>query len=259
MVVRSLLLLVVAVASLQASRAAACTREAAPSITGFQVLPADGSRVPRSTAIWLRSDQSIGGELIKDISALLLVDERGKRISLTPTQVRVTGEAVATLFVLRPSVLLDGTTNYRLELNGAVISKFVTSDEIDMKPPELPKAKVADVKADTQTASSCGAPSQVTVQLEAPGEINFLVAGTTQTPSMPASALAITTTNALTAVAVPTGLVELRVAAFDLSGNMAMSSEKLTTYLPGDAGVGCSATALTPFALLGLLTLIRRR
>lgn len=241
-------LLVVAVA--QASFAAPCAPVPLSPVTGFQVLPAGGTRVPRSTAIWVRADQLRGG----DVSTLSLTDERGKRVGLTSTAVRVTGDDVVTLFVLRPAAILEANTTFRVELNGVVLSKFVTSDEVDTKPPELPVAKVTDVRGGV----SCVSSPQVTVQLESPGEINFLIEASNQTPAMPANALAVSSGTNLVASSV-SGTVDLRVVAFDLSGNMAMGSENLTTSVPGDGGYGCSSAALPPVAFLALVALRRRR
>jgi len=252
-------LIIAAAVLFGAASAFACSRIAEAPISGFQVLPSEGSRVPRSTAVWVRSDQAIGGELVKDGSSLRLIDERGKVVPLTSTSVRVTGEQVATLFVMRPMAILESNVNYRVELNGAVITRFVTSEEIDSQPPELPKAKVAEVKGDMNTSDRCGAPSQVTVTLEGAGDVNFLVPATVTASAMPSSALAVTSGSSLVAVAVPDGAVELRVVAFDLSGNIAMSSDKLSTYL-ASPGVGCSAMPMGPLAgALALVAMLRRR
>lgn len=242
-----------------AAEAFACSRVAEAPISGFQILPAEGSRVPRSAAVWIRSDQAIGGEVVKDASSLRLLDERNKVIPLTATSVRVTGEQVATLYVMRPKSLLEGNVNYRVELNGAIITRFLTSDEIDTQPPELPRAKVVEVRGDSASGSGCGAPSQVVVTLEGAGEVNFLVPASVTASAMPASALAVTNGSSLVAAAVPEGTVDLRVVAFDLSGNIAMSSEKLSTYVVSQ-GVGCSAVGTGPLAgALALVAMLRRR
>ncbi|MBL8920464.1 MAG: hypothetical protein JNJ54_16490 [Myxococcaceae bacterium] len=245
--------------SLMSDPAEACSRLAQTGIKGFEVLPADGSRVPRSTSVWLRSDVTVekSGTMLNDVSAVRLLDERGKPVGLSSSAVRVTGERVSTLFVLRPMVMLDANATYKVELDGAVLTRFTTSQEVDTQPPELPKARVTEVKGETFGATSCGGPSSVTVVLDAPGDINFLVPATTNAATMPAAALAVTVGRDITAVAVPEGSVDLRVIAFDLSGNMAMSSEQLTTFVPTDA-VGCSSTA-GGSGLLALLALVVRR
>jgi hypothetical protein len=245
----------------QSAPAEACSRLAETGIKGFDALPVEGSRVPRSTAVWLRSDVTLAktGTTLKDVSGVRLVDERGKAVGLSSTGVRVTGEQVATLFVLRPMAMLDANTTYKVELDGAVLTRFTTSDEVDTQPPELPKARVTQVRGETFGATTCGAPSSVTVVLEAPGDINFLVPATTNASTMPGSALAVTVGKDITAVAVPEGAVDLRVVTFDLSGNMAMSSEKLTTFVPFETA-GCSSTLAGPgLAALALVALLRRR
>lgn len=242
-------------ASLVSVPAEACSRIAQIGIKGFEVLPADGSRVPRSTSLWLRSDVTVekSGVMLNDVSAVRLLDERGKPVSLSTSAVRVAGERVSTLFVLRPMAILDANSTYKVELDGAVLTRFTTSQEIDTQPPELPKARVTDVKGETFGATSCGGPSSVTVVLDAPGDVNFLVPATTNASTMPGAALAVTVGRDITAVAVPEGSVDLRVIAFDLSGNMAMSSEQLTTFVPTDA-VGCSSTMAGPG--LGVLVVV---
>ena len=253
--------------SLSSAPAEACSRIALSGIQGFQALPLDGSRVPRSTSLWLRSDLPVSdsGETLKDVSAVRLLDERGKSVSLMTSGVRVTGEQVATLFVLKPMSLLDANANYRIELNGTVLSRFSTSDEIDTQPPALPKARLTEVKGETFSASSCGGPSQVTVVLDAPGDVNFLVQASanlqasSNSTTMPGTALAVTNGSDLKAVAIPEGTVDLRVVAFDLSGNIAQSSEKLSTFVPAEVA-GCSSTLAGPgLGALALVAMLRRR
>ncbi|MBE2252931.1 MAG: hypothetical protein IAE78_25585 [Myxococcus sp.] len=249
------------VALMPSAPAEACSRVALAAIHGFQTLPAEGSRVPRSTSLWLRSDLPLSerGDTLKDASAVRLLDERGKSVALMSTGVRVTGEQVATLFVLKPMALLEANASYRIELNGAVLSRFSTSEEVDTQPPELPRAKLTEVKGEKDSAYGCGGPSEVTVTLDAPGDVNFLVQATATSTTMPGSALAVASGAALTAVSVPEGMVDLRVLAFDLSGNLATSSEKLTTFVPSDAA-GCSSTLAGPgLGALALVALRRRR
>lgn len=247
--------------SLGSASANACSRLAQSGIRGFEALPAEGSRVPRSTSLWLRSDLTVTstGETLKDVSAVRLLDERGKPVALNVTGVRVTGEQVATLFVLKPMAVLEPNANYKVELNGAVLTRFSTSDEIDTQPPEFPQARLTEVRGETFGAYSCGAPSSVTVVLDSPGDLNFLVPASTNASTMPGAALAVTTGRDLTAVAVPEGTVDLRVITFDLSGNMAMSSEKLSTFVPAETA-GCSSTLAGPgLGALALVALLRRR
>ncbi len=248
------------VLSMSSVRAEACSRTSVSGIQGFQMLPVEGSRVPRSTSLWLRSDLPLsGGSTLKDVGAVRLLDERGKSVSLMSSGVRVTGEQLATLFVLKPMALLDANANYRIELNGTVLSRFSTSDEIDTQPPALPRARLAEVKGETFSASSCGGPSQVTVVLDAPGDVNFLVQASSNSTTMPGTALAVTNGSDLTAVAIPEGTVDLRVVAFDLSGNLAQSSEKLSTVVPSDVA-GCSSTLAGPgLGALALVAMLRRR
>jgi len=252
---------VVMAVSLSSAPADACSRVAVSGIQGFQTLPAEGSRVPRSTSLWLRSDLPVSdaGETLKDVGAVRLLDERGKSVSLMTSGVRVTGELVATLFVLKPMALLDANANYRIELNGTVLSRFSTSEEVDTQPPALPKARLTEVKGGTFGAYSCGGPSQVTVVLDAHGDVNFLVQASSNSTTMPGTALAVTSGADLTAVAVPEGTVDLRVVAFDLSGNIAQSSEKLSTFVPSEAA-GCSSTLAGPgLGALALVAMLRRR
>lgn len=261
----SLVLAGVIAVSLFSPPAEACSRIAQSGIRGFQILPLEGSRVPRSTSLWVRSDEPIheAKEAVRDPSSVRLLDERGKAVAMTATSVRVTGEQVATLFVLKPMTLLEANASYKVELNGVVLTRFTTSAEIDTEPPSLPRAKFSEVKGEQSSAGvACGAPSQVTVQLESPADVNFLVLGAASGTTMPGSALAVTNGPDLTAVAVPEGSHDFRVVAFDLSGNLAMSSEKLSTFVPAD-GVGCSSTLAAPglavLALLGVLRRARRR
>lgn len=258
MVVRSywkaVVLGVLIAVSLASAPAQAC--EAMSGIQGFQALPAEGSRVPRSTALWLRSDLPVGanGEKIKDPGAVRLVDERGKSIGLMSTGVRVSGDEPSTLFVLKPTSLLEANTAYRVELNGVVVTRFSTSDVIDTQPPGLPKASV---QAQQLNASSCN--SRVTVTVESPGDVNFLVPAANTSTTIPSMALAVASESALTAAGVAEGMVDLRVVAFDLSGNMAMSSDKLSTFVSSEA-VGCSSTLAAPgLGALALVAMLRRR
>lgn len=244
--------------------AEACSRVAMSGIRGFQTLPADGSRVPRSTALWIRSDLPMGDAVstatVKDASAVKLLDERGRSVGLSPTSVRVTGEQVATLFVLRPTTLLDANTNYRIEHEGVVVARFSTSEEVDQQPPPLPVARVSQVAGERTSAYGCGGPSAVTVSLDSPGDVNFLVRSDEKGATMPGQALAVTGgATDLTAVAVPEGTVDLRVVTFDLSGNMTMAPEKLVTFVPPE-GAGCSAVPTGALAgALALVGLVRRR
>lgn len=247
--------------SLSSTPAEACSRIALSGIRGFQTLPAEGSRVPRSTSLWLRSDLPVSdaGDTLKDVGAVRLLDERGKSVSLMSSGVRVTGEQLATLFVLKPMALLDANANYRIELNGTVLSHFTTSDEVDTQPPALPKARLTEVRGETFGAYSCGEPSQVKVVLDAPGDVNFLVQASSNSTTMPGTALAITNGADLTAVAIPEGAVDLRVVAFDLSGNIAQSTEKLSTFVPSEVA-GCSSTLAGPgLGALALVAMLRRR
>ena len=76
---------------------------------------------------------------------------------------------------------------------------------------------------------------------------------------MPGTALAITNGADLTAVAIPEGAVDLRVVAFDLSGNIAQSTEKLSTFVPSEVA-GCSSTLAGPgLGALALVAMLRRR
>lgn len=237
--------------SLASAPAHAC--QAMSGIQGFQALPAEGSRVPRSTALWLRSDLAVSasGEKIKDPGAVRLIDERGKSVGLMSTGVRVSGDEPATLFVLKPTSLLEANTAYRVELNGSVITRFSTSEDIDTQPPVLPKGSVQQ----QQLGNSCN--PRVTVMVESPGDVNFLVPAANASTTIPSSALAVASQGALTAAGVAEGAVDLRVVAFDLSGNMAMSSDKLTTFVPSEAA-GCSAApGLGALALVAML--LRRR
>jgi len=239
--------------SLASAPANAC--EAMSGIQGFLALPAEGSRVPRSTALWLRSDLPVSGssEKIKDPGAVRLIDERGKSVGLTSTGVRVSGDEPSTLFVLKPTSLLEANTAYRVELNGVVITRFSTSEDIDTQPPGLPKATVQA----QQLANSCNA--RVTVTVESPGDVNFLVPAANASTTIPAAALAVASQSALTAAGVAEGTVDLRVVAFDLSGNMAMSSDKLSTFVPSEAA-GCSSTLAAPgIGALALVAMLRRR
>lgn len=247
--------------ALSAGAAEACSRIAQSAIRGFQVLPAEGSLVPRSTSLWLRSDTAIGDSTdgLREASAVRLVDERGKSVPLVQSSVRVAGERPATLFVFKPSALLEGERSYRVELNGAVLSRFTTSQEIDTVPPLSPTAKLVEVKAEQPVGSfSCGAPSSLTVAVEQPGDVTFLVQAAPEASlTMPGAALAVASGPDLTANAVPEGALELRVVTFDLSGNMAMSREKLSTFVPADGAAGCSTAVGAP--LLGLFALLFRR
>jgi hypothetical protein len=243
-----------------AAPAEACSRIALSGIRGFQTLPADGSRVPRSTAVWIRSDLPAGDTTstttVRDASAVKLLDQQGRAVALSPTSVRVSGEQPATLFVLRPTALLEANTTYRIEHDGVVLSRFSTSEEVDQQPPPLPVAKVAQVEGERASAYGCGGPSAVTVSLSSPGDVNFLVSSDERGSTMPGVALAVTGgATDLTAVAVPEGTVDLRVVTFDLSGNMTMAPEKLVTFVPGESA-GCMAAPsgllLGAVALLGL-------
>ncbi len=240
--------------SLASAPARAC--EAISGIQGFQALPAEGSRVPRSTALWLRSDLPVAstGERIKDPGAVRLLDERGKSIGLMSTGVRVSGDEPSTLFVLKPTSLLEANTSYRVELNGVVITRFSTSEDIDTLPPGLPKATV---QAQQLNASTCN--PRVTVTVESPGDVNFLVPASSMATTIPSAALAVASESALTAAGVGEGTVDLRVVAFDLSGNMAMSSDKLSTFVPSEAA-GCSSVLAAPgLGALALVAMLRRR
>lgn len=225
-----------------ATPARACSRVAMSGIRGFEVLPADGSRVPRSTSLWIRSDLPVGdGDAVKDASAIRLLDERGRAVALSPTPVRVAGEQAATLFVLRPTRKLEPNASYRIEHDGVVLSRFSTSEEIDEQPPPLPVARVTQVTGERLSASGCGGPSAITVSLENPGDVNFLVRSDEKGATMPGQALAVAGgATELTAVAVPEGSLDLRVITFDLSGNMTMAPERLATVVPLEAG-GCSS------------------
>jgi hypothetical protein len=254
-----MLIAVVALITVSSSRARA--ESCSPvlgGIQGLKTLPAHGSRVPRSTLLWLRSDLSLSdsGEVLRDIGAVRLLDERGKSLSMMTSAVRVTGEQVATLFVLKPMALLDANANYRIELNGTVLSQFSTSEEVDTQPPALPKPRLTDVRAG---ASSCGGPSQVKVMLEQQGDVNFLVESNLKSTTMPSTALAVTTGSDLTALAIGEGPAFLRVVAFDLSGNLALSTETLSVFVPSESA-GCSSTLAAPgLSALALLSIFRRR
>lgn len=240
--------------SLASAPASAC--EVISGIQGFQALPAEGSLVPRSTALWLRSDLpvSASGEKIKDPGAVRLLDERGKSIGLMSTGVRVSGDEPATLFVLKPTSLLEANAAYRVELNGVVITRFSTSEDIDTQPPVLPKATV---QAQQLNPTACN--SRVTVTVESPGDVNFLVPAANTSTTIPSAALAVASQSALTAAGVAEGTVDLRVVAFDLSGNMAMSSDKLSTFVASE-GAGCSSTFAAPgLGALALVAMLRRR
>jgi hypothetical protein len=232
------------------SRAEAC--EPSTSIQGFEVLPAEGSRVPRTTVIWLRSDAPLAnGETVKDASAVKLFDERGKGVTLAVTSVRVSGEVPATLFVLKPMITLDANASYRVELNGAVLTRFSTSEEIDVQPPELPKATLDAAPVKTTCTP------RLSVTLESRGDVNFLIPAATTGAAMLSSALAVSTVSALTMPG--TDAMAVRVVAFDLSGNMAASADKLQTYVAADA-VGCSSTVAGPgLGALALVAMLRRR
>ena len=244
--------------------ASACSRVAMSGIRGFQTLPADGSRVPRTTALWIRSDlpanDTTSTATVKDASTVKLLDERGRSVTVSPTTVRVPGEQPATLFVLRPTVVLDANATYRIEHDGVVLARFTTSEEVDQQPPPLPVARIAQVSGQRTGAYSCGASSAVTVALESPGDVNFLVSADEKGSTMPGVALAVTGgATDLTAIAVPEGSLDLRVVTFDLSGNMAMAPEKLVTFVPNEIP-GC--TAAPSGLLLGglaLLASLRRR
>lgn len=244
--------------------ASACSRIAMSGIRGFQTLPADGSRVPRTTALWIRSDlpanDTSSTATVKDASAVKLLDERGRSVTVSPTTVRVAGEQPATLFVLRPTVVLDANATYRIEHDGVVLARFTTSEEVDQQPPPLPVARISQVSGQRTGAYSCGASSAVTVALESPGDVNFLVSADEKGSTMPGVALAVTGgATDLTAIAVPEGSLDLRVVTFDLSGNMAMAPEKLVTFVPNEIP-GC--TAAPSGLLLGglaLLASLRRR
>ncbi len=246
--------------ALSASAAMACSRVASTNISGFRVLPVDGSRVPRSTAVWVRSDLVLAsGEAFKDVSSVKVLDERGKSLALSVTQVRVSGEQPSTLFVLKPMSNLEANASYRVEVAGEVLSRFSTSDDVDTVPPPVPLARLSEVKGETFGAWSCGQPSSVSVQLEGAGDVNFLVAGSSSGASMPGAALAVSTSSTVVAVSVPEGAVELRVVAFDLSGNLSSSAEKLTPVVPFQTQ-GCSATPVgLGVGLLALAGLLRRR
>lgn len=256
---RLVLAISVLVLSVAAPRAEACSRLALTTIRGFDVLPAEGSRVPRSTSLWLRSDMT-DGTAVTELSSLRLVDERGKLVPYTTSQVRVSGERAATLFVVKPANLLDANSSFMLELGGKVLTRFSTSEEVDTHPPALPKARVSNVSAAAvATGFGCGAPSTVSVVLEMPGDVNFLVPDSSSGSSMPGTALAIANGTDLMAAALPQGQLDLRVVAFDLSGNMAVSSERLSTTVPFDGSVGCTVGLGAPTMLLALLALLRRR
>ncbi len=98
-----------------------------------------------------------------------------------------------------------------------------------------------------------------TVTVESPGDVNFLVPASSIATTIPAAALAVASESALTAAGVGEGTVDLRVVAFDLSGNMAMSSDKLSTFVPSEAA-GCSSVLAAPgLGALALVAMLRRR
>lgn len=200
--------------------------------------------------------------MLTDLQGLRLFDERGKSVTFTTAQVRVAGEVVETLFVFKPAALLEANTSYRLELEGKTLTRFTTSEEVDLQPPLLPRPRVVDARGETVATNgvACSAPSTVTVELETPGEVNFLVPASSSGSSMPGTALAVGTGTELTAVDLPGGSMDLRVVAFDLSGNLAVSSERLNAAVPF-ASVGCTVGLGAPMmsVALGLLALMRRR
>ena len=243
--------------------ARACSRLAVSTIQGFTTLPIDGARVPRSAAVWVSAGGASALDVapaIKDISAVKLLDATGRAVTLQVTSVRVDGEVASTLFVLRPAGLLDANAGYRVEHEGVVLSRFTTTNEVDRVPPPLPVAKVSQVSGERVSAYGCGGPSQVTVTLDQPGDVNFLVRAEDMGTTMPGRALAVTSgATALSAVGVAEGAVDLRVMTFDLSGNMAMAPDRLITFVPSE-GVGCAAAPSGAFAAgLTLLGALRHR
>jgi hypothetical protein len=210
--------------------------------------------------VWVRSDLVLSsGEAFKDVSSVKVLDERGKSLALSVTQVRVSGEQPSTLFVLKPMSSLEANASYRVEVAGEVLSRFSTSEDLDTVPPAVPLARLSEVRGETFGATSCGQPSSVSVQLEEAGDVNFLVAASSGGASMPGAALAVSTSSTVVAVSVPEGAVELRVVAFDLSGNLSSSAEKLTPVVPFQTQ-GCAAAPMGLWVgLVAFVGLLRRR
>jgi hypothetical protein len=88
--------------------------------------------------------------------------------------------------------------------------------------------------------------------------VNFLVSSEFSSATMPSTALAVAGFGAsLIANSISSGAHDLRVIAFDLSGNMAMGPDRLSASVPSE-GVGCSSAGGGPLTLALVFAAWRR-
>jgi uncharacterized protein (TIGR03382 family) len=238
------------------SAAEACSRMAQESVQGLEVLPADGTTVPRSTRLWVY----LGNNSVHPPNggALRVVDGAGAVVPTDEQVITVTGEVDASLVILTPRAPLPGQARYELQAGTTRLSSFTTSDEIDTVAPEVPTVTVGAVEGEYFGLQSCGNSTRVSLTLGMPAEVALLLAAPPTSGEVITRAMAAGAGSNLTAYNTPAGALTLTVLAFDLSGNRAEATDVLTVTVP-EKQSGCSATSAGPALVLALLVLRRRR
>lgn len=252
----SLAAILLCATSLAPATAEACSRIALGSVSGFDVLPADGATVPRSARIWVHLESTrvrSAGD-----GALRLLDAQGAVVATTQSSIAVEGEVAETVVVLAPSAPLASGQTYEVQSGVTRLVRFTTTSELDTTGPDAPVGTVTEVVGgDSGVGYRCSSASRVEVSLAPAQELAFLVSPG-EPAALPAQSLGAGAGSAVTAQGLAPGTRTFRVLAFDLSGNAALGAEVLSATVPPSTA-GCSTAAGGPALLLALAALRRRR
>ena len=240
--------LIAVLVQLWSSPAQACSREALTGISGFQILPADGASAPQNARIWVASS-------IASSSSDLAVEHGQNLIPTAVKEISLGGEVGATLWVLEPIDILPAGVSLDVTSGGQLLSQFVVSDGQDITAPGQPVITRVNVASGYFGAWSCGEPSAVAVSVERTEDILLLTHARDPGTSLPQLALAVGTSDEVTAVDIPSGEQRLQLVAVDLAGNISPPKPLPPVTVPPEVS-GCHVAPVGGRGRLGLWPLI---
>lgn len=236
--------LIIGLAAVGASRSEACSRQGASGVP-FRVLPADGTRAPTNTRVWVAG------------SGAVTVTVNGKPAVTTGQQVTVSSEVTDVLQVLTPTEPFPPGALVEVSMGTQRLSAFNVTGAADVEAPPQPTARAEKVVAGYFGGYSCGNPSSVDVATDASADLLFLV-GDAATAALPLTSLGVGSGTEAVAIAPPEGTLRLRLLAVDFACNVSQPSEVLSVEVPR-TGQGCAAVPGSSLAAAAAVLLARRR
>tara|TARA_R110002096_G_scaffold435826_2_gene663657 strand:- start:205598 stop:206410 length:813 start_codon:yes stop_codon:yes gene_type:complete len=240
------------------SDARACSRDSRIGISLESVLPLDGSAAPPNTKIWV--GEHLEFDYVPAELTGFTLHRDTEELTFTVSTLNVAGEISRQIWGLDPDENLEHGDVIAVHYQGQPISEFRIEGEELLEAPAAPVLQSLDVSSSYFGAFFCGEPSEAKVTVASAQALVLLFDARRSDPAT--SALAVGSGFTATAIDLPDGALEMRMAVMDLAGNRSAVVPLPATSVPPEvSGCSMSGARADSFAwyFFAVLLLLRRR